>query len=186
MPAFWILAFAMGLRVSAYMGLIIHFVPIVIWKGQTETAAALLISVYGITAIVVRIGAGFVGDYFSKQSMATYTILLGCLTLIGLLLSSGSLWQLVLLVGLLALADSSSVPAFAFAGDLLGRRAFAVLLGIMMTIFSVLSAMTPIVTGIIFDYTGTYMGALIMLAAMYGAGALLFRLIPIPGGTTLP
>ena len=49
--SFWLLALAMGLRVGATTGFLAHFVPIVVWKAQTKTTAALLIGIYGLTAI---------------------------------------------------------------------------------------------------------------------------------------
>ena len=46
-PTYWVLAVAMGLRVGAYIGFLVHFVPIMVWKGRSEVEAALLMFILG-------------------------------------------------------------------------------------------------------------------------------------------
>jgi cyanate permease len=177
---YWLLALAMGLRVAAHAGLMAHFVPMLVWKGQTETGAALLIGIYGLVVIPLTLAVGWAGDRWSKQKVASGGMLLGGLGLTVLLLSDGQLWQLIVFVLLLAMTDSSGVLAWAFVGDRFGRRAFATLLGGMTMVYSFLSATTPILAGWIFDSTGSYLGALVLLAVLFASSSLLFWNIPRP------
>jgi MFS family permease len=177
---YWLLALAMGLRVAAHAGLMAHFVPMLVWKGQTETGAALLIGIYGLVVIPLTLAVGWAGDRWSKQKVASGGMLLGGLGLAVLLLSDGQLWQLIVFIILLAMTDSSGVLAWAYAGDRFGRRAFATLLGGMTMVYSLLSASTPILAGWIFDSTGSYLWALVLLAILFASSSLLFWNIPRP------
>jgi cyanate permease len=177
---YWLLALAMGLRVAAHAGLMAHFVPMLVWKGQTETGAALLIGIYGLVVIPLTLAVGWAGDRWSKQKVASGGMLLGGLGLAVLLLSDGQLWQLTVFIVLLAMTDSSGVLAWAYAGDRFGRRAFATLLGGMTMVYSLLSASTPILAGWIFDSTGSYLWALVLLAILFASSSLLFWNIPRP------
>ncbi len=178
--SYWLLALAMGLRIAGYVGLFSHFVPIMVWKGQTETTAALLIGIYGAAAIPLRLTIGWTGDRWPKQKAASCGMILGGLSLGVLIFSSGQLWQLVIFIVLLAVADSTGVVAWAFVGDLFGRKAFATLLGGMTMVYSLLSSTTPILAGWIFDNTGSYFGALLLMAALFTGAGLLFWIIPRP------
>lgn len=177
---YWLLALAMGLRVAAHAGLMAHIVPMLVWKGRTEPGAALLIGIYGLAVIPLTLAVGWAGDRWSKQKVASGGMLLGGLSLTVLLLSDGQLWQLIAFVLLLAMTDSSGVLAWAFVGDRFGRRAFATLLGGMTMVYSLLSATTPILAGWIFDSTGSYLGALVLLALLFASASLLFWNIPRP------
>jgi MFS family permease len=179
---YWLLALAMGLRVAAHAGLMVHFVPMLVWKGQTEAGAALLIGIYGLAVIPLTLAVGWAGDRWSKQKVASGGMLLGGLSLTVLLFSSGQLWQLTVFVVLLAMTDSSGVLAWAFVGDRFGRRAFTTLLGGMTLVYSLLSATTPILAGWIFDSTGSYLWALVLLALLFASSSLLFWNIPRPKG----
>jgi len=177
---YWLLALAMGLRTGASAGLMAHFVPVLVWKGQTEPGAALLIGIYGLAIIPLSLTMGWAGDRWSKQKVASGGMLLGGLSLTVLLVSGGQLWQLTIFVVLLAVVDSSGVVIWAFAGERFGRRAFATLLGGTILVYSLLSAATPVLAGWIFDTTGSYHRALVLLAVLFASASLLFWNLPRP------
>jgi MFS family permease len=178
--SYWILALALGVQIAASQGLLAHFTPIIVWKGQTETTAAFLIGIYGLGAIPLYLLMGWAGDRWPKQQVTSCGMMLGGLSLGVLMLSSGQLWQLVVFIVLYTIASSTNVVAWALAGDLFGRKAFATLLGGMTMVYSVLSATTPVIAGWIFDTTGSYWGALLFLAILFAVAGLLFWYIPRP------
>ena len=178
--SYWLLALAMGLRIAAGVALFTHFVPIIVWKGQTETKAALLLAIYGTASIFLCLLIGVAGDRWSKQKMTSCGMLLGALSMLVLIVSDGQLWQLVIFMLLLTLADSTGVVTWALVGDLFGRKAFATLLGGMTLVYSLLSAATPIVAGWIFDSTDSYLWALLLIVILYAGACLLFWNIPRP------
>lgn len=179
-PAFWFLTSAMGLRIGATTGFLAHFVPIMVWKGQTETTAALLIGIYGLTAIPLRLFMGWAGDRWPKQKTISLGMLTGVAGLLILILGSGHLWQLIIFVALFAASDSTLVVAFALFGELFGRKAFATLLGVMTMVYSFVSAATPVSAGVIFDATASYFGALVLFTILLVLAGMLFWTIPRP------
>ena len=178
--AFWLLTLAMGLRIGAFTGFLTHFVPIIVWKGQTETTAALLIGICGLTAIPLRLLMGWGGDRWPKQKMSSLGMLIGATGLLILILGTGQLWHLIIFVAMFAAADSTVVVAWALVGDLFGRLAFATLLGVMTMVYSFISATTPISAGVIFDATGSYFGALVLFTILLLLAGMLFWIIPRP------
>jgi len=54
---FWCLAFSMLARVATQSTMMVHFIPIMVWKGITQEHAALLLSIFaGLCAPVTRCG----------------------------------------------------------------------------------------------------------------------------------
>jgi len=47
-PVFWLVAVANGLRVAVFSGVVVHPVPIFVWKGLSEQGGANLV---GLTAL---------------------------------------------------------------------------------------------------------------------------------------
>ena len=184
--SYWVLSLSMGLRIAAYTGLLAHFVPIMVWKGQPETVAALLIGIYGLVAIPLRLIMGWMGDRWPKQKVSSWGMLLGGLSIALLSFSKGQLWQLVVVVVLLAVADSTSVVAWALVGDLFGRRAFATLLGGMTMVYSLMSAIMPILAGWVFDTSGSYLGAMLLFTILFTTAGFLFWNIPRPRLPNIP
>lgn len=178
--SYWLLALAMGLRVAAQAGLMTHFAPIMDWQYQSVSTAALLLGIYGLVSIPLQLVMGWFGDRWQKQKVTSYGMLLGGLSLGILLLSNGQLWQLVTFILLLAAAESTGVVAWAMVGDLFGRKAFATLLGGMTLVYSLMSATTPVLAGWIFDTTGSYFGALLLMSMLYVGASVLFWNIPRP------
>lgn len=178
--SYWLLALALGLRVAASAGLLAHFAPIILWKGQNEAAAALLLGIYGLASIPMCLLIGWAGDRWPKHKLTSCGMVLGMLSIGILVLSGAQVWQLVIFMVLLTAGESTGVVAWALVGDLFGRKAFATLLGGMTLVYSLLSATTPILGGWIFDSTGSYLGALILIGIIYAAAGVLFWNIPKP------
>ena len=160
------------------MALMIHLVPIVVWKGQSETAAALLIAIFGGVSIVCRGSMGWICERFSKKKLASLTMLMGAMAVLVLMASSGALWQLAIYQLFLAMSDSGNVAAWSFFSEQFDRRAFATLFGITTFVYRLLSAGTPILAAYIFDSSGSYFWALMLMLALYISSGLIFWNIP--------
>jgi len=72
-------------------------------------------------------------------------------------------------------------------GECLGMRRFATLMGIIGFIATVASALGPIVTGLIFDLTGSYWLPFALCGAMFAAAAVISLTIhPAAGHDQVP
>ncbi|MBI2872543.1 MAG: MFS transporter [Chloroflexi bacterium] len=178
--SYWLLAFAIGLRIAAHTGVAVHIVPLMVWKGQTEAAAALLVGVLAFTTLPVRLFVGWMGDRWSLQRMASVGLLVGVGSLVLLMVTDGRLWQLVLFVMMFAVPESIASITWAMIGDFFGRRSFATLRGVVTLVQSLMAMGAPVFAGWVYDRSGSYMGALVPIAISYAAGVLLYWYLPRP------
>src|SRR5256886_5547056 len=68
-PTFWLLAAFHGLRNVPYAGVTVHLVPLLIWKGLDEPAAAFYVGLTALATVVIRPFTGWLGDRQSKQTI---------------------------------------------------------------------------------------------------------------------
>jgi sugar phosphate permease len=176
--SFWLLTLAMGLRIAATSGTVVHLVPLVVWKGQTEATGALVVAFIAFTAIPLRVILGWIGDKWAKQKMVGITMFLGAASLITLLLPGGGVWRLLVFALLFAFPEGVIGMCWSLVGDFYGRRSFATLRGVANAAGSFLSAGTPVFLGWVFDTTGSYHNALMPMIGLYLVTALIFWNLP--------
>ena len=104
----------------------------------------------------------------------------GALALVVLLYSSGQLWQLAVFVVLLAVSETANPLAWAILGDFFGRRSYATLRGWTQLPHQLMSMLTPLWMGWIFDSTDSFKWALIPLAVLYGLASFFYWTLPRP------
>jgi MFS family permease len=155
-------------------------VPILVWKGQSEITAPLLVGLLSFTAVPLRFVMGYISDSWSRQKTAAIGMAMGSLGVVMLLLTGGAFWQLVVFVMLLAFAESVSAVSWALIGDFYGRRNFATLRGVVTTVHSFMSMGTPVFAGWVFDRTQSYELALWPILAVYIAAGIVFWTLPKP------
>ena len=178
--AYWLLALAMGLRISAHTGVFVHLVPLMVWKGQSEATGALVVALVAFVTIPLRLVLGWIGDKWAKQKMVGITMALGGVSLAILLIPGRALWQLPLFALLFSIPEAVSGLAWSLVGDFFGRRSFATLRGGITTVYSFMSMGVPVFAGWVFDTTDSYYWALIPIVGMYLAAAVLFWGLPRP------
>ena len=179
-PAYWLLAVAIGLRISGFSGLFVHLVPLIVWKGQSEATGAFIVVAISFVSIPLRVFLGWIGDRWAAQKILGITNVLGVVSLVILLLSGGQLWQLLLFATLFAAPMSGGGLCWALIGDFFGRKSFATLRGGTMAVSSFMSMGVPVFAGWVYDASGSYYSALIPMIGMYLIAALLFWQLPRP------
>ncbi len=178
--AYWLLALAMGLRSAAIIGVFVHLVPLMVWKGQSEASGAFVVAFLAFATMPLRLLLGWVGDMWAKQKIIGITMLLGAASLVVLLLSGGEMWQLLIFAVMIAAAEASNGLGWSLVGDFFGRSRFGVLRGWVSMLQSFLSMGTPVFVGWVYDSTGSYYGSLIPMAGVYLASTLVFWNLPRP------
>jgi len=179
-PAFWFFAMAQSFRNAAHGGIIVHLVPIMVWKGIDEQNAIYFIEFMLFSVLGLRLFMGWWGDLWSRQRVATIGVTLGALGLVVLSRSSGQWWQVAGFIFLLACAESVNSNANAIVGDFFGRKSFATVRGWIGLVSSIIPIPAPVFTGWVFDQTQSYAFAIIPFAGAYLLSALLFWLTPRP------
>ena len=166
--AFWHLAVALGLRMSAKTALHVHLVPLLVWKGIDETSALWLVGLFSLGQVVFRVSAAWIGDRWSLTGVAAFASVAGACAAASLLLGpQGNVATGVVFVLLFALAESGNLSSWALIGDYFGRANFATLRGILSMASSPFSMPAPTLMGLVFDRTLAYTWALTPLAVIY-------------------
>ncbi|MEE9202249.1 MAG: MFS transporter, partial [Dehalococcoidia bacterium] len=122
--AFWLLTAAVTLRVGVFGALVLHLVPILVWRGLDPQMAANTVGVLALLSIATRIGLGWVGDRLGKVRVISVAVLVGAFSVVLLALGT-QLWHYFLFAAAFAVADGASPLGWALIGDFFGRKSFA-------------------------------------------------------------
>lgn len=180
-PAFWLLLLGLVLRVSVADVIVIHQIPMLVWKGASEQAAAFYLSLSFMLMIPLRLGLGISGDYLSPRLILFAAMSVGGLGTLAFLVLEGQAAIIPLVVGLAIIEGVAAVNWIA-VGDYFGRRYFASLMGIMTVFHSMGSLILPVVSGWIFDQTQSYTLVLLIVSPLLLVSGVAFALArrPLP------
>jgi MFS family permease len=166
LKAFWFLSIAMALRHMVTEGVSVHFVILLVDRGWSMEAASGLLGLSALIGAPARIGMGWLGDVLDKRRLV-----------MGLLLG---LSFSVLLMGYTAEAivftPCMIIYSLAYGGlaslqepiraDYFGTKAFATIQGMSRSVQTVGTFMGPIIAGICYDLTKSYMIAFALFAVV--------------------
>ena len=162
---FWLLVFSMTARVTCYSTATVHFVPLMVWKGLSEGAAASLLGAFAFINLVAHFVLGWIADRVNKPKLLAACHLLPALSLPPLLAESGY-WPLLLFTITFTFLDASFPILWATVGDFFGRRNFATIRGNMSFFYSWGSFAGPVMAGAIYDHTQSYSAVLWILLGL--------------------
>lgn len=166
--SFWQLALAIGARQFSKQVLMVHLIPILVWKGIDEQTAAVLLGLFALFQIPLRIGAARAADLWSMPKVAGLSALAG-VGAVGVLLMPESGWigTGVLFALLFALAETGNSAGWAAIGDFFGREKYASIRGAVSMAHSAISLPAPVLAGWVYDTTESYQLALLPVATFY-------------------
>lgn len=176
---FWMLTIGISLRILVTIALNTHFVPILVWKGMTESASAYLVSLSALCSIPMALILGWLGDRWDKAKLSWFCLIPTIAAMIGMIFLQGNM---ILYFFPIAFAITyGTVPLnWALIGDLFGRRSYATLRGIMGIGYGTATFFSPIYAGWVFDRTQSYSIALWTFSAVLAVSALLFAMLRPP------
>jgi MFS family permease len=174
--AFWSLATSMFVRVGTQSTMMVHFIPIMVWKGVTPERAALLLSGFALLNLLFHFLLGWIADHVNKPRLLSLWMVLPVSAILILIAgeSNLSLWLFAILYSAL---DAAFPVTWAICGDFFGRRHFATIRGNMTFCYMWGSALGPVLAGYIFDQTQSYSSVLWGLTATLSSSALLTSLL---------
>ena len=171
--AFWGSVLAAGIRNGSYHAIGVHFVPIMVWKGLSESQAALLLSVYAFLGMALTLILGWFADKANKPRLTAF-ILFAAGGAMFLPIMGDSLWLLCLFTVFFAAVETTFPLGWAVVGDLFGRKHYAQIRGYMTLFYTWGGVIGPVVAGAIFDRWKTYEPLLWSLVAVYILAGLFF------------
>jgi sugar phosphate permease len=171
--AFWLLLTGLVIRVSVADAILIHSIPLLVWKGVSEQSAAFFVSLVFLAMIPVRLTLGMSGAVLPTNAVLFAGMAIGGLSVGTLLLTDGTTAAILFVLALVAIEGVATLNWIA-VGDYFGRRSFATLAGILTVFHSIGALLVPVATGYIYDQTDSYSLALKILAPALIVGAVAF------------
>lgn len=175
---FWLLWLSIFVIAAAYGGAHIHMPSIVKDHGIDLSTAAGVMGIVGTGLLIGRIGTGFLLDRFWGPGVALPILTLpaiACYLLMGTESSMAMISIAALLLGLAAGAESDLIAYL--ASRYFGMAYFGRIYGMLYLPFGLMSAISPVVYGMVRDRTGSYDPILTVAAGMFVVGALLLLLL---------
>jgi MFS family permease len=162
---FWIV-FAMGFWFSVFsMAYNVHIVPDAIHAGMTPTSAAHILALTGALLLAGRIALGIVADKIGNKPIFIFSFLLSTSAFLFIAFVQAP-WAFFLLAVTIGFSQggvgSSQSPLIA---SLFGLKSHGLIFGSQGFGSTLGAAVGPLLTGYIFDLTGSYHWALLMCAA---------------------
>ncbi|HAL48143.1 MAG: hypothetical protein CL694_13000 [Chloroflexi bacterium] len=177
--SYWMLAVGTMVRTGTLGTMIVHFVPMMVWKGVSEQNAAMMLGAMAFMSVPMRIGLGWVGDRWSRSKMLAAGMALGGVSLF-MFQSANGLWQLWAFICVFSVVEGLSALNWALVGDFFGRGKFATLRGILSLVYSWGMIVMPVVAGTLFDRTDSYRSVIWIFIGMYVVGTVIFTVIKRP------
>jgi sugar phosphate permease len=176
---YWLITLSMLARVASHSTIIVHFVPLMVWKGLTQESAALLLGGFAFLNLLTHFLLGWIADKMNKPVLLSVAMLIPALAVL-LLLSGDAMWSLWLFILLFSALDASFPVSWATVGDFFGRKYFGTIRGTMSFFYMWGGALGPVIAGAIYDRTQSYSSVLWGLVAMLSIAALLIALLIRP------
>jgi len=180
MRAFYQLLLACGLFTFTALGIIVHFVPILISGGAERLAAAQVASLIGIFSLIGRLGTGFLLDRLPSQFVGAFVFLLPILACALLYLDGANPLSQSVAAACFGLTVGAEVDVIAYlASRHFGLKNYGVLFGAMVGAFALGVAFGPLAAGAAYDLYGSYaqflLGTMVAMAVSSLALATLGR-----------
>ncbi len=174
--SFWMLTAAVMLIGGGTIGIQVHFVPIMVWKGLSEGQAGIMLTGVGLSGMVMVMAMGWAADRFDRLAVGALVCVTAGLGVLVMDLASGSLlWLAVFLFA----ANMGIWPiAWAVVGQMFGRRAYSTIRGYIMAAEIMATFAIPLLNGLLYVRTGSYTIALWLGVGMWAGGALLMAATP--------
>ena len=178
-PTYWFIVWGSTLRITVTSGILVHGIPIMVWKGASEQSGADFVAMLFFISIPTRFLIGLSGVKFSSRWILTIGMAAGTVSLATLTYIDGTEIVYVFVVGI-ALLEGAATLNWVMVGDIFGRRHFATLTGIISVFYSTGMMLSPLFLGWVFDKTGGYTWSLLTLTILYAASACLFAIARPP------
>jgi nitrate/nitrite transporter NarK len=164
---------------SVHGTIFVHFVPILVWKGESQQMAANLIGLMALCAVPMILFFGWFSDRVGRPRLLAGSYITAALSLMLLNIADGP-WPIFAAMLLFIGTEVGSGLNWALVGDLFGRKRFATIRGLLSPIYNVFMFSMPITAGWVFDVTGSYEIVLWVGSGLLIAAAMVFLSIKKP------
>ena len=179
--AFWFLAIGHGMAALVIGSIFVHFqVYSNDSLGFSLSAGAFVILLMTVTTVVGQLGGGYLADRTNKRLTIVFALLGQAISLVVLALAS-SYWMLIVFAIFAGVGWGARVPAMqAMRAEYFGGKAFGTIMGFSSLVVMFGMILGPLFAGFVYDVTGSYRGAFMVLSGAALVGAVFFWLAVRP------
>jgi MFS family permease len=173
---FWFLCAAWPMVLFCTFAVLIHIPPHVVDLGFSESFGATMIAIVGGASIAGRFVMGTAGDRigYKRALIINFAVLTAAFTW---LLMARQIWSLSLFALIYGFCHGGFYALYSPAiAEFFGTRSHGTLLGILILSGSIGGFLGPIITGYVFDTTGSYQNAFLLLVLLALVGMILMLL----------
>ncbi len=164
----------------------VHFIPHATDVGISATAAAAALGFVGGMSIPGRLLSGFSSAKVVWQRLVIFAAFGLAASLLWLTFLQAA-WMLYVFVIVYGFCLGAITPALlGILGDFFGMRWLGVLIGLQTSVSMFVSAFSPYLAGLIFDVTGSYFWAFLIVTVLMLGGGLIAMAIKRPPSADAP
>ena len=154
--SFWYLTLSIAARSLVSGGVGLHLVPYFVDLGASDVFAATLAGSVGVMSIPGRFGLSWASDYLNRRIVMAVSLFLMSIAIV-FMARAESVSQAIPFIVLYSAAQGGiSVIPQSLIAEYFGRRAYATIQGFRGTIQMIGIIIGPLVSGYVFDTTGSY------------------------------
>lgn len=177
---FWFLGFSHSAGITAWGALQVHQIPAMVDIGIGELAAAGILSYTLVIAALGRLIGGFLGDIVGPKKVTGLAFISQGIAVV-ILAFATSVTQVMIFATVFGIAfGTRGTLMTVLRAEVFGRKNFSRLAGWMDPVSSVSVFISPIFAGLIYDSSGSYQTAFLVLAAVNASGALFLMGVHLP------
>jgi MFS family permease len=173
---FWTLVCGNGIRNMAYHAISTHFVPMMVWKGASQTQAAFLLSNFALLGLISTLAFGWYADRMNKPRLVSTILFIAAAGML-LPLFGDSMLVLWLFTMLFTCVEATYAVGWAVVGDFFGRKHFAKIRGYMSLFYMWGGVIGPVIAGAVYDRWQTYEPMLWSLIGLFSLAGVTFRML---------
>jgi MFS family permease len=176
--AFWIYAISMVLRACILSSIVIHQIPHLTDIGIPYQTASNVLGLMVLMSIPGRFIFGWLGDHFSKRTLLFLSCILQGIGIF-IFINASTLPLLYLFVAVYGLGYGGAIPlTVALRADLFGRKSYATIAGITMSLAMIGTVTAPLFAGYLYDTTQSYTVAFYIFIVLIVLSGVFFLFIP--------
>ena len=179
--SFWYLSLSIMSRSLVTGGVGLHLVPYFIGLGADPIEAATYAGSVGLMSIPGRFGLSYLGDYLNRRYVMSACLLMMTLSIILLARAESITGAIPAIIAYSIGQGGISVIPQALIADYFGRRAFATISGFRTTIQMIGIIIGPVISGYVYDSTGSYEKAFLGFAVASIVSMMLVLMARPPG-----
>ena len=188
-PSFWLLTVGYGLNAAALGSVILYAIPFATSVGFARSLAAAGLGINGFGNLTAKAVWGWGLQRFDARRLAGAAFSTSASGVLLMVVAGETHNTLILMIGffLYGFGFGGTIPISEFLwARYFGRRHIGAIRGRGRPIALIFSAGGPIATGVLFDISGSYVGAFLILASLYLLGAIVVNLSKVPQPIPMP